>query len=99
MNHVLLVGRLEQDPEPRPRAGGEDCMLHLAVDRLGPTGIAEPGVTYLEVRVPWPRSRACSDLRKGTLVAVSGMVERNDWHESGRWQRRHEIVADWVETP
>lgn len=99
MNHVLLVGRLEQDPESRPNTDGADSLLHLAVRRREPgSGAREPGISYLEVVVPWPRARECSELRKGELVAVSGLIERNEFRdEAGHWQRQQQIVADWIE--
>lgn len=99
MNHVLLVGRIEQDPESRPDADGTDCLLLVAVRRREPrSGVSEPGVSYLDVVVPWPRSRECSKLRKGQLIAVSALVERNEFRDAdGHWRREPRIVADWVE--
>jgi single-stranded DNA-binding protein len=98
VNHVLLVGRLEQNPEPRTNASPEDFVLLLAVKRRLPAGAVEPGVTSLEITVRWPRSRDCSELRAGDVLAVSGLIERNEWRdEGGAWHSRHEIVADWVE--
>lgn len=98
MNHLLLVGRVEQHPQLRSRTEGEDCLLLLAVRRRRPAGRSEPGVTYLEVTVPWPRSRDCSDLRAGELIGVSALIERNEWRdEQGAWRSRYEIVADSIE--
>ena len=98
MNHVLLVGRIEQDPESRPQSEGGDCVIRLAVRRRPPAGRSEPGVTFLEVTIPWPRSRDCSEIREGELIAVSGLIECNEWRdESGEWRSAYEIVADWVE--
>jgi single-stranded DNA-binding protein len=94
---VLLVGRLEQDPQPRSDSKDADCLLLLAVKRRPPGGSIEPGVAYLEVTVPWPRARNCADLRKGELIAVSGLIERNEWREEGQWRVEYEIVADWLE--
>ena len=57
-----------------------------------------PGVHYLEIVVPWPRSRDCSRLRKGELIAVSGLLERNAVRNVAghrNWDQR--IVADWIE--
>jgi single-stranded DNA-binding protein len=99
VNHVLLVGRVEQDPVSRPNTDGAACRLHLAVRRReSGSGVPEPGVSYLEVVVPWPRSKQCSELRKGELVAVSGLVERNEFRDAdGHWRRQQQIVADWIE--
>jgi single-stranded DNA-binding protein len=99
VNHVLLVGRIEQDPESRPNTDGADCLLLVAVRRREPrSGVPEPGVSYLEVIVPWPRSRECSEFQKGQLIAVSALVERDEFSDAdGRWRREHRIVADWVE--
>jgi single-stranded DNA-binding protein len=99
VNHVLLVGRVEQHPESRPNPSGTDYLLYLAVQRreLG-SGGPLPGVSYLEVVVPWPQSRAYGELRKGEIVAVSGLIERNEFRDAdGRWRSEHRIVADWVE--
>lgn len=99
MNHVLLVGRVEQDPQSRPNTSGTDYLLSLAVRRREPgSGEPDPGVSYLEVVVPWPRYRSYGELRKGDLVAVSGLVERNEFRDSdGQWRHDQEIVADWIE--
>jgi single-stranded DNA-binding protein len=100
VNHVLLVGRVEQDPESRPNTDGAACLLHLAVRRReSGSGVPEPGVSCLEVVVPWPRSKQCSELRKGELVAVSALVERNEFRDtSGQRRKEQRIIADWIES-
>jgi single-stranded DNA-binding protein len=97
VNHVVLIGRLEQHPEPRSRTAGDACVLRLAVSRRRPVGQREPGVTYLDVTVPWPRARDCIELREGMILAVSGLIERNEWREGGEWHSSLEIIADWIE--
>lgn len=66
--------------------------------RRAGSGVPEPGVSYLEVIVPWQRAREYLELRKGELVAVSGLIERNEFRDAdGHWQRQQQIVADWIE--
>jgi single-stranded DNA-binding protein len=39
-----------------------------------------------------------SELRKGDLVAVSGLIERNEFRDSGgEWTWEQRIIADWIE--
>ncbi len=99
MNHVLLVGRIEQDPQPRPDPDSAGRLLRLAVRRRkSRSGIPEPGVSYLEIVVPWPSAMDYSELRKGDLVAVSGLIERDEFYDAeGRRRRQQQIIADWVE--
>ncbi len=98
-DHVLLVGRIEQDPQSRPSTDSTERLLRLAVRRRNPrSGIPEPGVSYLEIILPWPSTMDHSELRKGDLVAVSGLIERNRFRDrEGRWQDEQSIVADWIE--
>jgi hypothetical protein len=97
VNHVLLAGRLEENPDPRS-AEGDQCLLKLAVKRRRAGGGVEPGIAILQVTVPWPRSHGCEELSKGDLVAISALVEPEECYgedtERGIQQR---IVADWVE--
>jgi single-stranded DNA-binding protein len=98
VNHVVLVGRLEQVPESRPATEGYECLLELAVPRRQPGGGVEPGVSYVQVVVSWPHSRQCSELKQHELLAVSGLVRLHEFrNDSGDWERRQDIVADWVE--
>ena len=99
MNHVLLVGRIEQDLEARPDPDSTERLLRLAVPRRqSRSGVPAPGVSYLEIVVPWPRDLDYSELRRGSLVAVSGLIERNEFRDAEgrrRWAQR--IIADWIE--
>ncbi|HEX8074448.1 MAG TPA: hypothetical protein VF545_05655 [Thermoleophilaceae bacterium] len=55
-------------------------------------------MSYLEVVLPWPRAMDYSELRKGDLVAVSGLIERNEFRDSGgEWTWEQRIIADWIE--
>lgn len=38
------------------------------------------------------------ELQKGTVVAVSGLIEQNEFSDSdGHWTSENRIVADWIE--
>ncbi len=77
---------------------GGTAALRLAVGRREPGGCPEPGITLLDVVVPWPQSRSCDRLRSGDLVAISGLIERDEFRDAAG-QRRYEqrILADWIE--
>jgi single-stranded DNA-binding protein len=39
-----------------------------------------------------------SELRKGDLVAVSGLIERNEFRDpDGQWTSEQRVIADWIE--
>ena len=55
-------------------------------------------VSYLEIIVPWPGAMNYAELRKGDLVAVSGLIERNEFCNSdGRRKARTSNRHGWVE--
>jgi single-stranded DNA-binding protein len=98
VNHVLLVGRLEQDPEPRTGSNGAEALLRLAVRRREPGGGPEPGITSLEILVPWPQSREADHMQPGELVAVSGLIDRNEFRDAtGQLREEQRVIADWLE--
>jgi hypothetical protein len=91
---VLLVGRLESVTASRSGTGTDDCLLRLAVPRRQPGGGPEPGVSYLDVTVPWPQARACRVLRSGDLIGVAGMLDTGGQSAPAGYPG---IVADLVE--
>lgn len=80
MNSVSLVGTLTGEPQLRQnRDGTDECRMKIAVQRRGPGGVPEPGVTYIDVTTFGREARECAErLSRGSRVGLSGRLQPED---------------------
>ena len=84
----------------RTGESGEDvCAIRLAVPRIGPGGIREPGVVYVEVTTSgWQSLEIHAALHVGGRVGVAGRIALEEWiDQDGERQSRYEVMADQLE--
>lgn len=101
MNVVVLIGRLTRDPELRHTPQGSPvCDIGLATshyrkDKAGQL-VEEP--CFIEATV-WGHSAeaACTNLRKGSPVAVFGRIVMDCWEQDGKKRTKHKIAVDRME--
>ena len=100
MNVVVLTGRLTADPELRYTQGGNSVSnFRLAVDRPFTNREGDRETDFLDI-VCWRKlaETVASNLTKGRLVAVKGMVQVRNWETTeGEKRRTVEVVADQVD--
>ena len=95
-----LIGRLVEGPAVRALLTGDvECTMRVAIPRVGPAGIPEPGVVYVDVVAAGLRARELADeLRGGMRIAVSGRLDLDEWVDPGGERRaRYEVAADQLE--
>lgn len=106
MNHVILIGRLANDPELQytPTTQTAVCRMTLAVDRPKHNGDAQ-GADYVRsadfIRVTvWGRQAETCDryLSKGRQVAVMGRIQTGSYkNRNGETVYTTDVVAERVE--
>lgn len=100
MNHVVLIGRLTQDPEMRYTPSGVAVTkFTLAVNRSFKNAEGEREADFIPV-VAWRKlAEVCAEnIKKGNRVAVQGRVQvRHYENNEGRKIYVTEVVADQVE--
>lgn len=95
VNVVCLVGRIVEQPT---RIDDHDRIeLRVAVSRRLPCGFPQPGVVQLVVAARASGLLELEELRAGTLVAVTGLVEVDKHWDDGVLRVRPEIVAESIE--
>jgi single-stranded DNA-binding protein len=99
VNNVSLIGTLVEDPEPTvSETGGAACVLRIVLPRRAVTGQRQPGVLYVDVMAFGAEAKMCAtDLRSGSKVGVSGMLERSDSLGQAPRRSRWEVHAHQVE--
>lgn len=94
MNHVVLIGRMAQDPEVRyTQSGKAVASFSLAVDRRG------EGTDFISV-VAWEKLAEVvgNNLAKGRKVAMEGRLSVRSYEDKdGNKRRVTEVVATNVE--
>lgn len=94
MNHVVLIGRMAQDPEVRyTQSGKAVASFSLAVDRRG------EGTDFISI-VAWEKLAEVvgNNLAKGRKVALEGRLSVRSYEDKdGNKRRVTEVVATNVE--
>ena len=97
INHVFLVGRAGQDPEPRTTANGRTlCQLSLATNRPVKNGDGWSSETDWHRVVLWERNAeiASQFVQKGSSVGIEGELRVSKWTDKDGVRRsRTEIHA------
>jgi single-strand DNA-binding protein len=96
MNQVILIGRLTRDPELRFTAGSGKAIatFSIAVDRGYGT---ERQADFFRVVVWDKQGESCANyLAKGSLVAVQGRLQNNNYEKDGVKHYTTEVVANRV---
>ncbi len=97
INHVFLVGRAGQDPEPRTTANGRTlCQLSLATNRPVKSGDSWTSETDWHRVVLWERNAeiASQFVQKGSSVGIEGELRVSKWTDKeGVRRSRTEIHA------
>jgi single-stranded DNA-binding protein len=100
VNSVNLIGRLVDDPVLRTGLGGDQqCVMRVAIPRVGEAGLREPGVVYVEVVATGLRAHdLLAEVARGMRVGVSGRLGLDEWTEPGGQRcARYEVMADQLE--
>ncbi|QXM06989.1 single-stranded DNA-binding protein [Crassaminicella indica] len=97
MNQVILIGRLTRDPELRFTAGSGKAVatFSIAVDR----GYGQEKTADFFRIVVWDKQgENCANyLAKGSLVAVQGRLQNNNYEKDGVMHYTIDIVANRVQ--
>jgi single-strand DNA-binding protein len=97
INHVVLVGRAGQDPEPRTTANGRTlCQLSLATNRPVKNGDGWDSETDWHRVVLWERNAeiASQFVQKGSSVGIEGELRVSKWTDKDGVRRsRTEVHA------
>ena len=100
MNHIVIMGRLTNDPERRETPNGVPVTkFTLAVDRpFTPKDGGEKKADFIPV-VAWRNTAdfVAKYFTKGQMTAVSGRLEVREWTDkenNRRWTT--EVIADHV---
>jgi single-strand DNA-binding protein len=89
MNSVNLVGRLTKDPDLAERGSTKVCDLRIAVNGQG-----EAPPLFIDVATFNGQADACAKyLRKGSQVAVSGVLRHSQWESDGAKRSKHSVLA------
>ena len=101
LNHVVLIGRLGRDPELRTskESGAHWGMFTLATNRGHKVGDQwEETTDWHRVKCFGRLAENCSRaLLKGSLVAVEGYIQNEQWTDTdGRKRYSTSVVADSV---
>lgn len=99
LNHVILIGRLVQDPELRYTPGGVPVgSFTLAVDRAFTNQQGERATDFIDIVVWRQLAETCANhLSKGRLVAVDGRLQIRQFEtQDGQKRRVAEVVANDV---
>lgn len=105
LNHIVLIGRLVRDPEPRYTSNGVPVTnFTLAVQRNYTNQQGEREVDYIDI-ITWQKlaEHCAQHLGKGRLVAVEGSLQIQKNEKNGRTYINPKIVAssvvflDWPE--
>ena len=95
LNHIVLMGRLTRDPEPRRTGSGVAvASFTLAVDRDG----SEREADFIDI-VAWRNTAefAAKYFSKGRMAVVAGRLQIRGWTDKdGNKRRTAEVVADSV---
>ena len=97
LNHIVMMGRLTQDPELRTAGETPVCHFRLACDRdYKAKNSGEKETDFIDV-VAW-RSTAefvAKYFTKGRMAVVEGRLQMRDWTDKdGNKRRSAEVVAD-----
>lgn len=98
LNKVMLIGRLERDPELRYSPSGRAvAILTLATPRVwvGPDGESHEEAEWFSV-IAWGEMAESygKELTKGQRVYVEGRLQTRGWpDENGQMHYRSEVVA------
>ena len=98
LNHIVLIGRLVRDPEPRYTSNGVPVTnFTLAVERNYTNQQGEKEVDFIKI-ITWRKlAEHCAQyLGKGRLVAVEGSLQIRKNESGGRTYINPEVVADNV---
>ena len=97
INNVVLLGRLGRDPETKYfDSGNAVCQFSMALDR-GPDrdGNDQPPV-WAPVKLWGKQAIIANDfLRKGSLVAITGKLEIEEWQTRDGEKRSKMIVVGY----
>lgn len=99
LNHVILIGRLVQDPELRYTPSGVPVgSFTLAVDRTFANQQGERATDFIDIVVWRQLAETCANhLSKGRLVAVDGRLQIRQFEtQDGQKRRVAEVVANDV---
>ncbi len=97
LNHVILIGRLTQDPELRytPSEGVAVTNFTIAVDRPFPNQQGEKEADFIRI-VAWRKQaeNIANYLKKGSLCAVEGRLQIRSYDDREGIRRvAAEVVA------
>jgi len=89
MNHVILSGRLTNNPELVHSGERAICRMRIAVDN------GKYATTYIDVSAFDRQAYACAEhLSKGRKVGVSGRLAYSEWRDDqGHRRERYNVIG------
>lgn len=98
MNKILLVGRLVRDPELKTFNEGEKVAAKfiIAVNRNYREANGERKADFIPVSIWGKRAEfICSNLKKGSLVTISGRLRTSSYEDNeGKKRYVYEVVGE-----
>jgi single-strand DNA-binding protein len=85
MNHIIIAGRVEDDPVRKEVNGSVLCAFRLASGRAGSKG----GRVWIDVETWGHLAGTCyQHLTKGRSVIVAGRLTQKQWADPATGERR-----------
>ena len=98
LNHIVIMGRLTQDPELRHAGETPVCTFRIACDRDFADKNGNRETDFVDV-VAWRKTgeSVAKYFTKGRMAVVSGRLQIRPWQDKDGVKRyATEIVADYV---
>jgi len=98
LNHIIMMGRLTQDPELRTAGETPVCTFRIACDRDFKSKGGEKETDFVDV-VVWRKlaENVAKYFKKGRMVVVDGRLQIRSWTDKEGVKRYStEIIAEHV---
>lgn len=97
LNHIVLMGRLVNDPELRRTGSGDAvCSYRIAVDRDFKAKDGNREADFIDI-VSWKNGAefVSKNFHKGRMILVVGRLQMRDWvDKEGHKRTSAEVVTD-----
>lgn len=101
LNKVILIGNLTRDPELRSLQGGKSvCNFGIAINERwkDAQGNWKDKTTFVDVTA-WGKTADVvgNYLEKGSLVAIDGRLDLEQWESDGQKRSKLKVVVDTLQ--